>query len=155
AEARLALAQLALGLGARHEMADLQADRDPGLEQPFVGLLRIAVEELERAENLVAQPYRQGEGRAQPRLGRLPAAQEAPLGSDVDDPHRLALAQHAADQAGVPRVECGLAARGEERRDGRIALAPGLLAPEPERLGVQAPARAAGPAERLAECGEH
>src|SRR5262252_146596 len=69
AEARLAVAQLALGLGASHEVPDLQADRDAGLQQPFVGLLRIAMEELERAQHLLAEAYRKRERGAQARLG--------------------------------------------------------------------------------------
>src|SRR5215831_5736857 len=75
----------------------------------------------------------------------------------TSSPSRMgnANAERRPDQSGLSGLKRGLRALGEERRNRGVAVAPGLLASEADPLVVQGPARPAGPAERLAERGEH
>ena len=63
------VAQLRLGLAARHQLADLVAHARAELEQPIVELRDLAAVELDHAEHLAAHQDRQRERAVQARGG--------------------------------------------------------------------------------------
>ena len=158
AEARLAFAHRALGIGSAEELAELGADRAERLPQALVGLAHAPRAEFEHRAHLARGADRENRRGSQPGLvGKLaPQLGGAAVAADVRDPQRLAGLPHGADQpfAGVeldavrrlgeaPRV---LVARHRPVR--QAAQRPSLRLPEDRAVPAE---RVADRLERAAE----
>ena len=93
------LEDLLLGLLALDELADLAADGREHLEQVLIGLLDLAAEGLDDAQDVAADDDREAEGAVQALAGRGPSPREVRVRDDVPDPGRLAARPDAAGQA--------------------------------------------------------
>ena len=115
AEARLALAHRRLGLAPRHELADLAAHAHRDLQQPGVGLARVAAEELDRAQDLVAHHHRAARRRrAGPPRARAAARWKSAWRETSSTHTEVPGGEHPADEAGLAGHEGGGAAHLEE-----------------------------------------
>src|SRR5262245_17662910 len=111
---RFALTQVVLGLATLKELADLSTHRGHQLEEVGVGLAHFVAEELDDAEDLVAQPDGTGEGSVQAFRGGQVGAREIRVPNHVCYPGRPARAPYATRQADSRRHRQA-AAEGLER----------------------------------------